>query len=142
MATTCLLVTQSSSWGVHDLRDCSVADSSTCLHFFVSTSCLPFGDGTVGLPGNHLIDADLRGHIDRLFVMAGLARACTIASLVTGLRLLAESQHFRDSLLRVAQYGVDAQSPAVGKLQFVAVLNRMPGWRAAYGEGSVSLHPA
>ena len=122
MATTCLLVTQSSSWGVHDLRDCSVADSSTCLHFFVSTSCLPFGDGTVGLPGNHLIDADLRGHIDRLFVMAGFGESLHHREPGDRLRLLAESQHFRDSLLRVAQYGVDAQSPAVGKLQFVAVL--------------------
>ena len=113
MATTCLLVTQSSSWGVHDLRDCSVADSSTCL---------PFDDGTVGLPGNHLIDADLRGHIDRLLVMAGFGESLHQREPGDRLRLLAESQHFRDSLLRVAQYGVDAQSPAVGKLQFVAVL--------------------
>ena len=111
MATTCLLVTQSSSWGVHDLPP-----------LFVSTSCLPFGDGTVGLPGNHLIDADLRGHIDRLFVMAGFGESLHQREPGDRLRLLAESQHFRDSLLRVAQYGVDAQSPAVGKLQFVAVL--------------------
>lgn len=66
--------------------------------------------------------ADLRGHIDRLLVMAGFGESLHQREPGDRLRLLAESQHFRDSLLRVAQYGVDAQSPAVGKLQFVAVL--------------------
>ena len=47
------------------------------------------------------------------------------------LRFPAESQHLRDALLRVTQHGMDAQSPAIGKLQLVAILqphdlNRMP----------------
>ena len=38
-----------------------------------------------------------------------------------GLLLLAETRHLRDSLLRVAQHRMDAQSPTIGKLQLITV---------------------
>lgn len=111
---------------------------------FVSTSCLPFGDGTVGLPGNHLIDADLRGHIDRLLVMAGFGES--LHQREPGDRLRAPCRNRSTSAIPCCASRSTAwmrnplpsescsSSPSFNRMAWMACLRT--------DEGSVSLHPA
>ena len=87
----------------------------------VGTPHLPFGDGTIGLPWNYLVHTDLRCRVDGLFIMPCFGQRLNQSEFGDGLRLLAEARHLRDSLLRVAQHRMDAQSPTIGKLQLITV---------------------
>ena len=68
---------------------------------------LPFGDGTISLPWNHLIHTDLRCGVDGLLIVSCFRQRLDLSEFGGRLRFFAEARHFRDSLLRIAQHRVD-----------------------------------
>ena len=83
---------------------------------------LPFGDGSIRLPWHHLVDADLRGHINGLFIMPGLCQRLNQCKTCQRFRLTANGDHFGKTRFRIRHHGVDTQSPTIGELEAVSRL--------------------